>query len=384
QEHLTAEGAEQCRDRVTGISLRSSAPSPVKFFIPKLTDFGLAKRLDAAAGPTQAGAILGTPSYLAPEQAGGKSAEIGPAVDVYALGAILYECLTGRPPFRGESTLDTLDQVRHREPIPPSRPQPKVPRDLETVCLKCLHKEPHQRYLSAADLAADLRRFLAGQPIRARRTLLWERGAKWVRRQPALAALLLVSVAAALTLLGGWAVFTAQLHAARDHAEQERARAVRPQRLAAANSEAAEEQRAAAQRERDAAREQRQRAQALLERCVAAIAEHAQATERAKFMVCPREEPGALLFELARFYAGMSVTYRGLAELPADDRAKFAEQYAARAVIFLQGAREARYFDDPQHCDSLGRDPDFDPLRPRADFARLLNEVKGSARARRG
>jgi serine/threonine protein kinase/Tfp pilus assembly protein PilN len=381
QRELTAEDAEERRENAGGLPLRLSAPSAVKSFVPKLTDFGLAKRL-GEDGPTQAGAILGTPSYLAPEQAGGKSAEIGPAVDVYALGAILYECLTGRPPFRGESTLDTLEQVRRREPIPPSQLQPKVPRDLETICLKCLQKEPRKRYLSAADLAADLHRFLAGEPIRARRTPLWEQGVKWVRRQPALAALLVVTVAAAAALLTGWALFTARLHDERDRAERERAEAVLQQRRAEESQRQAEEQRLAAQRERDTARAQRQRAETLVLRCVAAIGEHAQATERAKFMVCPQGEPGALLVELARFYTGMSATYRSLPELKADDRAKFAEQYATQAVHFLKRAHEAHFFDDPGRRASLRQDPDFALLRPRADFTRLLNDLTG--RVRRG
>jgi serine/threonine protein kinase/tetratricopeptide (TPR) repeat protein len=169
----------------------------------KITDFGLAKRLDLPQHQTQSGAILGTPSYMAPEQAGGKSREVGPATDVYALGTILYDLVTARPPFKAETPLDTLLQVISEEPVPPSRLQPKVPRDLETICLKCLHKDPPRRYATAEELADDLRRFLDGQPIRARPVGLWERGVKWARRQPARAALVALSVLVVVGLVVG-------------------------------------------------------------------------------------------------------------------------------------------------------------------------------------
>src|SRR4029077_7652387 len=113
---------------------------------PKIGDFGLAKRLDADTGQTQSGAVVGTPSYMAPEQAAGRGKEVGPATDVYALGAILYECLTGRPPFKGASLYETLEQVMAEEPVPVRQLQPRVPPDLETICLKCLRKEPERRY----------------------------------------------------------------------------------------------------------------------------------------------------------------------------------------------------------------------------------------------
>ncbi|HEX5271579.1 MAG TPA: serine/threonine-protein kinase, partial [Gemmataceae bacterium] len=136
---------------------------------PRVSDFGLARKLDEV-GQTQTGSLLGTPSYMAPEQARGSGHKAGPPADVYALGAILYECLAGRPPFKAATYAETVRQVLEQEPAPPRRVNPAVPRDLETICLKCLHKEAARRYPSAAELADDLRRFLEDRPIRARRS----------------------------------------------------------------------------------------------------------------------------------------------------------------------------------------------------------------------
>jgi eukaryotic-like serine/threonine-protein kinase len=185
-----------------GVVHRDLKPSNVLLTaegILKIADFGLAKRLDDTAQRTVSGAVVGTPSYMAPEQAG-KAGQVGPAADVYALGAILYELLTGRPPFRAADPLDTLLQVLRDEPVPPRRLAPQVPRDLETIALKCLAKEPRKRYPSAGELADDLERYLRGEPIQARRTPLWERALKWARRRPAAAAL--VAGAALLAALG--------------------------------------------------------------------------------------------------------------------------------------------------------------------------------------
>jgi hypothetical protein len=190
--------------------------------IPKIADFGLAKFLDGGAGQSTTGAPVGTPSYMAPEQARGQKSSIGPATDVYALGAVLYELLTGRPPFRAETALSTLEQVCALDPVPPTRFQPKVPRDLETICLKCLEKEPHRRYATAEELADDLRRFRDGEPVRARPAPVWERGLKWAKRRPALAALLGVSGVAALAVLGMVLVANARLQQQRDLAEEKR------------------------------------------------------------------------------------------------------------------------------------------------------------------
>jgi serine/threonine protein kinase len=141
---------------------------------------------------TERGAILGTPPPLAPEQAGGQSKEAGPLADVYARGAILYECLTGRPPFQAATAMGTLLQVLSAQPVPPRRLPPQAPADLETICLKCLEKEPRKRYASAAALAEDLRRFQAREPIAARPLKVAERAWKWAGRRPAPAALILL------------------------------------------------------------------------------------------------------------------------------------------------------------------------------------------------
>jgi tRNA A-37 threonylcarbamoyl transferase component Bud32 len=156
---------------------------------PKLCDFGIAKLLSGMEDKTRSGMILGTPEYMAPEQASGQAA-VGPAVDIHALGALLYTMLTGRPPYQGTAVLNTLHHVQTHEPVSPRRLQPTVPRDLETICLKCLRKEPRHRYFSAAALADDLRRHLDGRPILGRRVGPVARSWKWAKRRPTLAALL--------------------------------------------------------------------------------------------------------------------------------------------------------------------------------------------------
>jgi eukaryotic-like serine/threonine-protein kinase len=148
-------------------------------FIPRVTDFGLAKILDEIGTETGTGLPLGSPSYMSPEQAEGRSSAMGPSTDVYALGAILYELLAGRPPFRGSSILEILDQVRSVEPEPLSRHRSALPRDLETICLRCLRKVSSDRYPTASALADDLRRFLAGEPIRSRADNSWSRVRRW-------------------------------------------------------------------------------------------------------------------------------------------------------------------------------------------------------------
>jgi eukaryotic-like serine/threonine-protein kinase len=226
-------------DSSSGLSTPYSALSAL---VPKITDFGLAKRLDEQSHGSQSGEIVGTPCYMAPEQASGKAAPVGAPADVYALGAILYEMLTGRPPFKGATPVDTVVQVLHEEPVRPSRLRPSLPADLETICLKCLAKEPARRYVSAGGLADDLQRFRKGKPILARPVGPVERAWKLARRRPMTAALLVGMI---LSIVLGFAGVTWQWQEAaraRDVALDEK-RAKETERLQAehARAEAVEE-----------------------------------------------------------------------------------------------------------------------------------------------
>jgi serine/threonine protein kinase len=191
-------------------------------FAPKVTDFGLAKLVEEGDGnPTRTGTILGSTNYMSPEQAAGRVKEIGVATDVYALGVMLYEMLTGQAPFVAPTPLETLALIRQAEPARPRQVRPEIPADLETICLKCLEKEPNRRYASAAALAEDLRRFLADEPIQARPVGSWERGVKWIRRHPWQAAFLLVLVASLTVMTWLWRVAVAE----GERAAEERKRA---------------------------------------------------------------------------------------------------------------------------------------------------------------
>ena len=206
----------------------------------KVVDFGLARHL-AGDSELTAGGIACTPSYAAPEQTGGAGG-LGPATDVHALGATLYALLTGRPPFRGDTIAETLRQVRDEEPVPPTRVQPGIARDVETICLKCLRKEPARRYQSARELADELKRFLDGEPILARRASLGERALKWARRRPAVAAL---SAAVLLSTALGFGLVFWQWQRAEAKAEAEaRARQAEAEATATAEGRRAEAERA--------------------------------------------------------------------------------------------------------------------------------------------
>lgn len=221
-----------------------SAPKE-EFFVPKVADFGLAKQLDGEMDPTQTGDIVGTPNYMAPEQAAGRSAEVGPAADVHALGVILYQMLTGQVPYKAENVLETLHEVRHAEPVPPRRIVTKTPRELETICLKCLQKEPARRYPTALSLADDLRRFLDGRPILARPAGSWERVFKWVKRNRLASALIATGILIAAMVLAFLVELTRSNRALKEAGEREhrlaedaaweRSHALRQQELAAAH-----------------------------------------------------------------------------------------------------------------------------------------------------
>jgi serine/threonine-protein kinase len=281
---------------VSGESSDTMHDSPITTYQPKITDFGLAKRVEQDSRQTGTGSILGTPSYMAPEQALGQNRNVGPAADIYALGAILYDLITGRPPFKGETVLDTLQQVQSSDPLPPRQLQPKLPRDLETICLKCLEKEASKRYASAGELAEDLQCFVDHKPIKARPSPWWEHALKWARRRPAVAALLaslaVTIVVAFLGMLLLWLNAVGERQAAEDARDQ------------------TELQRLAALRARDEADKQRDRADKNLEKAFAAGDALLTRVSQEKLLQVPRMElvRKDLLLKAKTFFESFTAT----------------------------------------------------------------------------
>jgi serine/threonine protein kinase len=371
-------GLTQIRQEDSSNPIRVHLCSSVANSIPKLTDFGLAKQLDADSGRTRSGVILGTPSYMAPEQAGGRNHEVGPPADVYGLGAVLYECLTGRPPFKADTVLNTLAQVAAEEPVPPRSLQPGVPRDLETICRKCLEKAPGRRYASAAELAADLRRFLRGEPTRARPAGALGRAVKWVKRRPAAAALVGVSGLAAAVLVAVGVAFTIRLDEQKRDALAQRDEAVRQTLRAEREREEARKQKEVALAERAEARRQSKRARHLLALMATAVDEIAVNTRSGRIAEITSGVSGTVLFKLACFYAKGSKALSADPDLPAEDRSRLAEQYAASAVRLLGCAEQVGFFEPkrPENREALKKSADLAVLRSRADYQRLAARLR--------
>lgn len=216
--------------------------------VPKIADFGLAKQLECDSSQTKSGTLMGTPSYMAPEQARGDVHAIGPATDTYSLGAIFYELLTGRAPFVAAGVMDTVMRVIKEEPVRPSLLREKLPADLETICLKCLQKEPHQRYSSAGALADDLDRFLAGEAILARPVPSWERLARWCRRNPRVAALTATTFVLLVAGMIGSAGAAITIAKERNNKELERQAAVEARVLAEQRKQEADQAKEEAQK----------------------------------------------------------------------------------------------------------------------------------------
>jgi eukaryotic-like serine/threonine-protein kinase len=289
---------------------------------PKVADFGLAKWLDVETGLTRSQLIVGSPSYMAPEQAGRGLAPVGPAADVYALGAILYELLTGRPPFRAATVMETLEQVRSDEPIAPTRLRPKLPRDLVTICLKCLEKEPHRRYATAGELAEDLRRFAAGEPIRARPVAGHERLWRWCRREPAVAAL-------ALALLAGLVGVATQWWRAEEHLKDALRQRRRAEEIAVRHFDANRALQAANESERTA----RRRAQGRFDAAMRALGKFEEITKDAALLREPRLEGlrAGLLQTALGFYRELQASLEDDASPVA--RSQLAEAYARVGAV---------------------------------------------------
>ena len=208
------------------------ATSPESTWIPKVSDFGLAKNVSTQSELTGTGQILGTPSYMPPEQAGGNNESISASADIYSIGAILYRALTGRPPFQAASAMETILQVLRQDPVPPRQLNPTIPVDLETICLKCLQKDPAKRYATALELQDDLQRWLNGDPILARPMSGLEKIGRWVRKHPAVGSIAAIILLAIATIVGILTTTNSRLTKQRDIAVQATQDAVAQRRLA--------------------------------------------------------------------------------------------------------------------------------------------------------
>jgi serine/threonine protein kinase len=336
-------------------------------FSPKVSDFGLAKQLGEDSGQTRTGAVMGTPSYMAPEQAQGRNQEVGPGVDVYALGAILYELLTGRPPFKGDSVLATLQQVAQLEPVSPHVLNPSVPADLETICLKCLQKEPRARYAAAGSLADDLRRFLEGRPIQARPVSGWEKAVKWMKRRPAASALVAVSLLGVLGALVAWVLFTAELRAKEEYARGQTT-------LAEARLKEAQEKTKEAQEKTKEAQHESERATRILSLTVGALDKIATDLRSAKTEELETGNTGGVLYEVACSFARTSAVLADDPTLEIKDRKQLADQYATSAVKLLLCAQKVGFFTRSDNRKRLQTNGDLLRLKEHPNFA-LLNRV---------
>jgi serine/threonine protein kinase len=330
---LLALGDQPSVGRQTASAMKLNSESSSLFAVPKITDFGLAKRLDDPTGQTKTGDIVGTPSYMAPEQAGltgqgaVSKAPVGPLADVYALGAILYELLTGRPPFRGVGAMETIWQVLTEDVMPPTQLQRKVPKDLETVCLKCLHKEPGKRYPSALALAEDLQRFQRNEPVHARPASAWELAVKWCKRNPSKALIVVLAILAAARMGHQYWWNHSTLATAQAEANQ-----LRP--LAWDNAYRLADQ-------GDAAR----------------------AAEQAERLLAMHPEDAEQLFQAARVHARCVATAAATAKKT---------EYADRAMQLLEQARNAGAFSGNDRRRQLYTDSTWDALRELTDFRMLF------------
>jgi tetratricopeptide (TPR) repeat protein/tRNA A-37 threonylcarbamoyl transferase component Bud32 len=303
--------------------------------VPYVTDFGLARRVEGDNSLTQSGTLVGTPSYMAPEQASGQKGAITTTTDVYGLGAILYALLTGRPPFQAATVLETLEQVKGQEPEPPDKSNPRVDRDLNTICLKCLQKEPDKRYSSAAALAEDLEHYLAGEPIQARRPSLGDRAWKWARRHPTVVGSAVVAVLVALVALTASTILIAL---AQDETLHQRDIARTEWRRAEGEKQRAKENEARAKENAVKAAAQHKRAEANLQSALRLVQRALPVTERLPAAVRDHEEL-ILLTELSRQAAPVWDTV--VADYP--DNPNYARQrfisYGRLSELLVMGGR---------------------------------------------